>query len=134
MRLVEAVDFIDEQQGPLPVLTADLGGFEHAAQIGHAGENCADLHKGKVGFGSEQPGNGGFAHAGRPPEDQRRQAARAQHRAERASGRQNVRLADDITQPLRAQLICQRARGCGGGRGSIEQVSHGGQTNPRGRK
>ena len=36
---VEAVDFVDEQEGALAILAADFGGFEDFAQVGDAGEN-----------------------------------------------------------------------------------------------
>ena len=58
LRLVEAVDFIDEQQRALPVLAPDLRGLEHFLQIRHAGEYGADLHESQIGLPGQQPREG----------------------------------------------------------------------------
>ena len=70
LRLVEAVNLIDEQQGALPVRAPDLRLLEDLAQFRDPGENRADLHEMQVDSGRQQPRDGGLAHARRPPEDE----------------------------------------------------------------
>ncbi len=71
LRLVEAVNFVNEQQCPAPTLAAHLGRIEHLAQVGNAGKNCADLLERERGRIGKKAGDGGLADAGRAPEDQR---------------------------------------------------------------
>jgi hypothetical protein len=61
------------KQRALPVRAAVPGGLEDLSQLRHPGEDRADLDEMQIGLGGEQPGDGGLAHPGRPPEDQRRQ-------------------------------------------------------------
>ncbi|EKD60334.1 MAG: hypothetical protein ACD_54C00806G0001 [uncultured bacterium] len=100
--LVETVDFIDEQQGSLPVLPPDFSGFEDLAQVWNAGENRGNLHESQIRFMCQQPGDRGLANAGRSPQDQRRQAVRRQHRPQRTLRAKHMRLADDLRQGARA--------------------------------
>ena len=125
LRLVETVDLIHEQQRALPVRAPDFRLFKDLAQFRHAGENRTDLHEMQVRFRCQQPRDGGLAHARRPPEDQRRQAACGQHRAQGAVRGQHLFLPDHLGQRLWPQPVGQRAR-CvrGGGGQGIEQIGH----------
>ena len=136
LRLVEAVNLIDEQERPLPIGVAHPGGIEHAAQIGHAGENRADLHEMQAGFLRQKAGDGGFSHPRRPPQDERAKRARIQHDPERAIRAQQVILPNHISQTRGAQPVGQGARalgrgGIGAGWGRVEQI-HGGKANALG--
>ena len=82
--LVEAVDFVDEQQRTAPLLAPDARLFEHLLEIRHAGEDRRDLLEGETRLARQQPRDGGLAGARRPPQDDRRDAARRQHAREDA--------------------------------------------------
>ncbi len=127
LRLVETVDLVHEQKrSPLPVLHAQFRRLEHLPQVGDAGEDRADLDEGELCLLRQKAGDGGLAHAGRPPEDERAERACGQHRPHRAVGAQDVTLPDHIGQTRGAQPVCQRAGGLRGGGGwGVEQVGHG---------
>ena len=82
LRLVEAVDLVDEQQRPLAIRMSVPGRLEHFPKLGHAGEDRADLDEVQIRLGGEKPGDGGLAH---PPVAPRRSATAATpHPASRA--------------------------------------------------
>ena len=110
LRLVEAVDLVDEEQGAAAVLAAEAGGLEDLLQVGDAGEDGADLHEGEVGGVGEEAGDGGLADAGRAPEDDGAEVALGEHPAERGVGAEEVVLADDLLEPARAEAVGERAR------------------------
>ena len=128
LRLVEAVDLVDEQQRPLAIRMSVPGRLEHFPKLGHAGEDRADLDEVQIRLGGEKPGDGGLAHPRRPPEDQRRQRPRIQHHAQAALRPEQMGLPDDLAQRRRAQTIGQRARtralASGRRRGGVEEISH----------
>jgi hypothetical protein len=87
LRLVEPVDFVHEKQRALPLLIApQLGRLEHLLQVSHARVDRADLLEVKPCLARQQPGNGGLAGAGRPPQDHRRDPARGNHPADQPFG------------------------------------------------
>ena len=116
LRLVEAVDLVDEEQGAAAVLAAEAGGLEDLLQVGDAGEDGADLHEGEVGGVGEEARDGGLADAGRAPEDDGAEVALGEHPAERGVGAEEVVLADDLLEPARAEAVGERARGLVRGR------------------
>ncbi len=67
---IEAVDFIDEQQSPLPRAPAASCFLECTLEIGDAGEHRGELDEVQSGAGGEQAGDGGLAATGWPPKDQ----------------------------------------------------------------
>ena len=70
LRLVPAVDLIDEQNGLLPVLLAPLPRpLDHLAHIGDAGGDRAVVLEGGPRRAGDDLRQGRFAAAGRPPED-----------------------------------------------------------------
>jgi hypothetical protein len=115
---------------PCPFGAADLRRLEDLAQVRHAGEDRADLDEMQVGLIGQQPRDGGLAHPGRPPEDQRRQRPRRQHRAQRAFGRQHMGLPDHLGQRLRPQPVGQRAGAIVGRLGGVEEIGHAAQDLP----
>jgi len=83
LRLVKAVDLVDEQQCPLPVLSPDFRRIKDLAELRHTAENRADLHEMQVRLICQQSRDRRFANAGRPPENQRPQRPRLQHDRQR---------------------------------------------------
>jgi hypothetical protein len=128
LRLVEAVDLIDEQKRPLPVRVPVPRRLEHFPQVWHAGEDRADLHEMQVSLGGEQARDGGLAHTGRAPEDQRRERSGIEHHPQAALGAQEMRLADDVRKPFRTQTIGERTRPAvprlSRRWGGVEQIGH----------
>ena len=129
LSLVEAVDLVDEQQRALAVGAAVLGRLEDLPELRHAGEDRADLDEMRLCLARQQPGDGGLAHAGRTPEDERAERSRRQHGAERAIGAEQLVLADDLRERLRPQPVSERTR-CVGRFGRvtgerIEEIGHG---------
>jgi hypothetical protein len=99
--------------------------LEHFLQIGDAGEDRRDLFEVEIGLVGEEAGDRRLAGAGRAPEDQRAEAAGAQHAGDGALGADEMVLTDDLGQRLRAQAVGERpGRGAfeaGGG----EEIGHG---------
>ena len=67
---VEAVDFIDEEEGALAGFAAAPGFIEGALQIGNAGEDGGERDEMQPGGCGEQARDRGFTNAGRAPEDE----------------------------------------------------------------
>ena len=78
----------------------------------------------QVGAGGEQAGDGGFADAGRAPEDERGEGAAGEHAGKAALRAKQMLLAGDVAQGARAQAFGQRlALGWGrSGFGGGEQI------------
>ena len=68
---------------------------------------CTNSRLGLVG---QQPRHRGLAGAGRAPEDQRAERAAVEHARQRAVRAEQVVLADDIGELLRAELVGERPR------------------------
>ena len=107
LRLVETVNFIDEEQCAAPVLAAQLGRVKDLAQFRHPGENRADLLEMQVGFIRQQPCDRRLAHPRRPPEDQRTQRPRGQHDRQRRIRAKDLQLPDHLRQGFGAQTVSQ---------------------------
>jgi len=119
------VDLVDEQQRPLPVRAPVLRRLEDPAQVGHPGEDGAELDEVQVGRIRQKPRDGGLADPRRTPEDQRRQRARGEHRPQRPLGRQHLFLPDHLGQRCRPQPVGKRSRRrILARRSSVEKVSH----------
>jgi hypothetical protein len=108
LRLVETVDLVDEQQRPLPVPFADLRRFEHLAQILHARKNRRQLLEMQLRVRRQNARQRGLTATRRTPEDHRGQAPAVGHLADRRPGSDQVVLADDLVERLRAQTVRQR--------------------------
>jgi hypothetical protein len=116
LRLVEAVDFVDEQDGGAAralVHARALDGFADVLDAGEHGRNGDEV--GAEGLRS-QPRQRGLAHARRPPQDHRMQLAGIERQAQRLAGSQQMRLPDDVIQGARAQALGQRRPSTGSGR------------------
>ena len=95
--LVEAVDFVDEQERPLAGgREAIVGRRENLAQLLDAARDCADLLEMAAGGAGQQPGKRGLARARRTVEDDRAEAVGGQQAAQQLSLAEKVPLADEL--------------------------------------
>lgn len=137
LRLVEPVDLVQEQHRPCLLLLlllllptggskalARARGLDGALDLGDAaarGRGHADERAAR-GRGEDAP-DARLAAARRAPEDERRQVAAVDRRAQHGAGAERVRLAHDVVQRARAQALGERrhaharreVRGVGGG-------------------
>ncbi len=111
----EAVDLVDEEDGPPPGLRPAVAGLlDDLAHLGHAGTDGGELLvHGPDGRG-HQPGDRGLAGAGRTEEDHRPDGAGLDRDAQRGSLAQKPALPHDLVQGARAHA--------GGQRGVLRQV------------
>ena len=125
---IEAMDLVDEEQRAPTQGAAAARRLEHLLEIGDAGEDRRDLLELEIGLVGEEAGDGGLAGAGRPPEDQRAERARAQHASDGAVGADEVVLADHLGEGSRPQPIGERTRGGAIETGGGEEIGHGRRT------
>ena len=129
LRLVEAVQLVDKEDGALPVqahsrarlrnLLADLAHVAlHAVQGDEVGACLARDHVGQRRL----------AHAGRAVKDEGGEAIRLDGAAQQLTGREQVQLPGDFIERLRAHASRQRHRRQGGGRSRRHRASGGGRT------
>ena len=106
LRLGETVYFIDEENGTLLSEKLVFGGavnhfahFFHPAVHGRQGvEGCVELVR-------DDLGEGGFAHARRPPENEGGNVARIYHFAQHSTGGHEVALADVLVERSGAEAF-----------------------------
>ncbi len=121
---VEAVDLVHEQQGLLARRATHPGRLERLLQIGDAREDRANRLIFIARRLGQQAGDGGLAGAGRSPQNHGPQPSGLDHTPDRPALAQQMVLAHDLIQRLRAQTVGQgRVRGMDAG--GFEQVSHG---------
>ena len=97
--LVEAVDFVDEQQRPLALGREPVvGRREDFAQFLHAAGDRADLLEMAAAFAGQQPGQRGLARARRTVEDHRAEPIGRQQPAEQFPFAEKVLLADELVE------------------------------------
>ena len=122
LRFVEAVDFVDEDDG------AAAGGAAEPLGLGHdladfldAGQHGAERHesRGRVGDDARERR---LAGAGRPPEDDRLQQVALDRLAQRLAGREQILLADELIEGARPHPLGQRASAPVGGSGCRRRV------------
>ena len=105
---VEAVDFVDEEDG----FAADgalLLGLRHGfADFFDAGEDGGEADVARVEGVGEEQGKGGFAAAGRPPEEHGEGFFLRDGNGERHAVAENVALADVVGEGFRAQAVGER--------------------------
>ena len=128
LRAIEAVDFVDEQQGRLARDTPRRRRIERLAQIRDAGKHCRKLLKLVARGLRQQSRNGGLARARRSPQDHRRQPPRRRHPPDRTLRPQQMILAHDLAQRLRPQPVGQRPRRLRRQAGGFEEIVHGAET------
>ena len=100
--LVEAVDLVEEEDGPAPVAAPLLGALEHRPDLGAAGVDRRLLLEGAVGGGRDDPGDRRLAGARRSVEDHRVRLAGLDRGAQRRALGEQVLLADEVVERARA--------------------------------
>ncbi len=130
LRLVEAVHFVDEQDGRAPGLRKRrVGARDGVPDVLHARQHGGQRDELGVERVGHEPRERGLAHARRSPQDHRVQLARCERDGQRLARGEQVPLPDDVGDAARAQALGQRhagMRGFGGG----EEIGHEGV--PRG--
>ena len=108
LRLVEAVNFVYEEDGRLTLHAAAITGFsDNAPQVGNSGGYGADLLEGGLGGAGHESGEGGLAGTGRPPEDERGEASRGDGAEEDPVWADHVLLTDVFIEGAGTHAICQ---------------------------
>ena len=112
LRLVEAVDLVAEQDRPLPlILEPLLRLLDDLADATHALRDRREGLEVPVGIVRDDPGEGGFAGAGRAPEDARPDVATPNQIAEGFARAEEMLLTEKLLQCLRPH---PRGEGFGG--------------------
>ena len=118
LRLVEAVDLVDEDQRAPPPRLAQPGGVDHHRldlldPRGHRRER----HELEVGLPRDDQGEGGLAAPRRPPEDERRHPVAADGLAEEAPLPHHRALPQHLVEGPRAHALGERGALAGARRG-----------------
>ena len=109
LRLVEAVDLVDEEHRPPPALAARaLGGGDDLLDLLDAGRHGAERDEVGAGERREQSRQRRLARARRAPEDQRMQRAVIERLCERPAGAEEVILSDELVERARPHPLGQR--------------------------
>ena len=114
LRLVEAVDFVDEEErGPLVEEALFAGRLDHFADLLDAGGDGRKGEEGPFELRGDDLGERGFAHARGTPEDERGNVSRFEELAEDAFRAYEVLLSDVFVEGFGAQAFGQRGIGHG---------------------
>ena len=109
LRLVEAVDFVNEQNRGLPlVLQPVRRRGQHAAHVGHVGFHAAQPLELALGLAGDDLRQRSFAGARRAVKDQRLDAVGLDGAAQQLARAEDVRLADELAQVARPHARRQR--------------------------
>src|SRR5688572_28354362 len=102
---------VDEQDGVAArALQRRLGGLHRLADVLHAREHRRQGDELGVEGLRHEPGEGDLARARRTPQDHRVRIARLEGHAQRLAGPEQMALADDLVDALRAQRLRERRR------------------------
>src|SRR5579864_9104006 len=121
---IEAVNFIDEEQGALPHAAALARSVECLLQVRHAGKNRRQLLEMELEGRGEQPGNGGFARAWRTPQYDRVRPPLGDHPPDGSIFADDMILSDNLLEGSRAQPVSQWPGRVVGKSAGFEQVTH----------
>ena len=111
LRLVEAMDLVDEEERALAAATARLLGFRHhRADFLDAGQHGAEGDEPCVGGGRDQPGQRRLAGARRPPEDDRLESVLLDRGPQWPAGADECLLSDEFVQTCAAASARPAAR------------------------
>ncbi len=109
LRLVEAVDFVDEEQCAAGFrFQAFASRFENGAEFLHATADGAELHEGGSGFGRQQPRERRLAAAGRSVEDDRPEPISLEEPPQELALIEKMALPGELGESPRAHPRCQR--------------------------
>ena len=110
LRLVEAMDLVDEEDRAAAALPDHPGLLDHAPDVLHAGADGGERPELEAGAAGDDPGEGRLAAAGRPPEDHRGNAVLLDHPAEGLAGAEEVLLSEELLEGARAHPVGERRR------------------------
>ena len=111
LRLVETVDFVDEQDRRRRVEEVLLAGrFDHFAHILDPRRNGRQREEGAFELRGHDLSQRGLPHPRRPPEDERRDVARLQKLAENAVAAHQMLLPDVVVERAGTEAFGQRNR------------------------
>ena len=96
--LVEPVDLIHEQDGPLPQAAAVLRLLHHLLDLFDAAGDGAEVDKLGAGPPGDDPGQGGLPHPGRAPEDHRAHPVALDEPAQHLALSQQMALPSELLQ------------------------------------
>ena len=113
LAFVEAVHLVHKHDGALRVqaCAGGFGFFYGFADVLDAAQDRADAQKLRVKRVGHQSGDGGFAHARRPPQNTAVRLARLKSQAQCHALAQQMLLANHLTQVARAQALGQGGMG-----------------------
>ena len=108
LALVEAVDLVDEQHRPLPLLVAPRGRLgDRLAQLLDARHDRRERHEPRVRLRRQQPAERGLPGPGRAPQNQRRQLSRLERAPQQLSRPEQVCLPDKLAERPRPHPLGQ---------------------------
>src|SRR5690242_15672447 len=128
LRFVEAVDFVDEDDGAMPAARFEFGGGHDVLDFLDAGQDRAEGDK--IGFGEagNQTGERGFAAAGGAPKKHGAEIVGFDLHAQRLAGAEEFFLADEFVERAGAHAFGERLVGGGVGLGrEWGEEAHGGE-------
>ena len=108
--LVEAMHLIDEYDGALSQAMRVLGGGHHVLDFADAAEHGAEGHEFGLRAARDQPREGGFAAAGRTPQNHGAEIVALDGYAEGLAGTQQFLLAGELLEGAGAHAFGERAR------------------------
>ena len=117
LRLVEAVDFVDEDDGAGAVLAGALGVGHDLLDFLDAAHDSGELDEVGVGHAGDDLGQRGLADAGWPPEDKRAGVVALDLDAQGLAGAKDVLLSDELVERAGAHALGERASAVGFGLG-----------------
>ena len=109
LRFVEAVDFIDEQDGGLAAHVAMVPGLiDFCADLRDVGFDTVDRLEARPGHACDHRGQSGFPRPRRTIENQRREAVGLDGASQQLAGGEDVLLSGDLIQMMRSHPRGQR--------------------------
>ncbi len=115
LRFVEAMNFVDEDDGARAVLAGAVGIAHDLLDFLDAGEHGGKLDEVGLGDAGDDLGKRRLAGAGRAPEDHRGGIIALDLHAQRLARTDQVLLPDEFVERARAHAIGERARALSGG-------------------
>ncbi len=132
LRLVEAMDLVDEEHRALPARAQPLAGArDHGLHVGLAGRDCGELLEDRPRARRDDARERGLARAGRPEEQRRGDAVLLDRAAQRGALADQLGLARELVQRARAQAVGERRVGGSPQLGRVVEQAHGGTLGAR---
>ena len=109
LRLVEAVNFVDEHNGARAVLPGALGIGHHLLDFFNSGEHGGEFDELRLSHARDDLRQRGFSCTRRAPEDQRASIVSLQLRTQGFAGSYQVILAYEFVEASRTHAVGQRS-------------------------